>query len=246
MTSPGTARPRLRLPVPSWVRALGIVLVAAEFVGWTTRVGALPPAVAQPLSMDAPWSVPRTLVAAVFLAASSAAAFGAQRLSGRRTWWTAIAVITVAIALVKANNTLHRRAVEAVDGYANPLRSLLVLGGLAVAVIVWLYWLSRSERRDRRRVLLWLGLYAFAAVGVSTLSAVAQTTFGYPSVLTATAVLIEESSEALSAVGVLFAVLVGVAPRLVLPRDWALSRPSDTDSPSADVWRPTRQARRAQ
>jgi hypothetical protein len=42
-----------------------------------------------------------------------------------------------------------------------------------------------------------------------------------------TATFLEESGEALAGVAVLVAVLVGVAPRLVLPADWALRRTAD-------------------
>jgi hypothetical protein len=42
-----------------------------------------------------------------------------------------------------------------------------------------------------------------------------------------TATYLEESGEALAGVAVLVAVLVGVAPRLVLPASWVLRRNSD-------------------
>ena len=44
---------------------------------------------------------------------------------------------------------------------------------------------------------------------------------------TATPTFLEESGEALGAVVFLVAVLVGVAPRLVLPADWVLRRTAD-------------------
>jgi hypothetical protein len=47
---------------------------------------------------------------------------------------------------------------------------------------------------------------------------------------TATATFLEESGEALSAVAFLVAVLVGVAPRLVLPAEWALRRDVDAQT----------------
>ena len=42
-----------------------------------------------------------------------------------------------------------------------------------------------------------------------------------------TATYLEESGEALAGVAVLVAVLVGVAPRLVLPASWVLRREDD-------------------
>ncbi len=42
-----------------------------------------------------------------------------------------------------------------------------------------------------------------------------------------TATYLEESGEALAGVAVLVAVLVGVAPRLVLPASWVLRRAED-------------------
>jgi hypothetical protein len=52
-----------------------------------------------------------------------------------------------------------------------------------------------------------------ASVGLSALSSVAGSWY-------ATATFVEESGEALAGVAVLMAVLVGVAPRLVLPAAW--------------------------
>ena len=45
-----------------------------------------------------------------------------------------------------------------------------------------------------------------------------------------TATYLEESGEALAGVAVLVAVLVGVAPRLVLPASWVLRRQADAES----------------
>src|SRR4028118_1990068 len=77
---------------------------------------------------------------------------------------------------------------------------------------------GRAGRRAGRRVLTALGLYAVAAVG---LSAVPGLVGGQWAVM---ATFVEESGEALGAVAVLVSVLVGVAPRLVLPAAWLPSR----------------------
>ena len=60
-----------------------------------------------------------------------------------------------------------------------------------------------------------LALYAGASVGLSAVSTVVPSGWG------ATATYLEESGEALAAVAFLMGVLVGVAPRLVLPAAWA-------------------------
>jgi len=48
-----------------------------------------------------------------------------------------------------------------------------------------------------------------------------------PSSWSVTATFVEESGEALAGVAFLIAVLVGVAPRLVLPATWPLRRTAD-------------------
>jgi hypothetical protein len=60
-------------------------------------------------------------------------------------------------------------------------------------------------------------------VGLSTVSTVATGQWA------ATATYLEESGEALAGVAVLVAVLVGVAPRLVLPTSWVLRREEDAE-----------------
>jgi hypothetical protein len=205
--------------------ALAAVGVALEFVGFLTRVTGAPPVVARPLAMDALFSVPRLFVTALFVAAAVAAARGARRLPGRRTWWTAVAAIAAGIAAVKFSGDLHHRFFRTVGGHDHPVRALLVSAVLAGAVLGWLGWLSRHERRDRRRVLWGLGLYAGAAVGLSSVSAAAGRSWALG------ATLVEESGEVLAAVAFLVAVLAGVAPRLVLPADWPLRRATDAHTP---------------
>jgi hypothetical protein len=71
-----------------------------------------------------------------------------------------------------------------------------------------------------------LGLYAVAAVGLSAVSGFVGAHSG-SFALTAAATYVEESGEALSGVAFFLAVLVGVAPRLVLPAAWPLRREDD-------------------
>jgi hypothetical protein len=207
--------------VPRIAVVLAAVGVGLEAVGLLTRLTGAPPVVARPLAMDAMFSVPRLFVTVLFAVAAVAAARGARRLPGRRTWWTAVAAIAAGIAAVKFSGDLHHRFFRAIGGHDHPVRALLASALLAGAVLGWLGWLSRHERRDRRRVLSGLGLYAVAAVGLSSVSAVVGPPWG------AGATFVEESGEVLGAVAFLVAVLVGAAPRLVLPADRPLRRAAD-------------------
>jgi hypothetical protein len=210
--------------VPVAAVALAALAVTLEFIGYLTRVTGAPRAIAQPLSMDAPFSVARMFVTALFAATALAAALGAGRQPGRRTWWTAVAAVAAGIATVKAGGDVHARVLHALAG-ADPVRGLLVSVPMALAAAGWLWWLSRHERRDRRRVLSCLAGYAGASVGLSFVSSVTGQLWG--SFAAATATFVEESGEALAGVAFLVAVVLGVAPRLVLPASWGLRREAD-------------------
>jgi hypothetical protein len=209
---------------------MAVVALALELLGYVVRVADVPREIARPLSMELPYSVPRLYVAALFAAAAVAAALGAGRIPGRRTWWTAVAVLGAGIASVKAGSQVHKVFLEQLGVYERPLLALLVSAPFAVGALGWLWWLSRNERRDRRRMLLSLTGFAFASVVLSAVSSAAEVRWGHGSLLSATTALVEESGEALSAVAFLFAVLVGVAPRLVLPADWVLRRSADAET----------------
>ncbi|MGY5882454.1 hypothetical protein [Modestobacter lacusdianchii] len=214
------------------------IAIALELVGYLTRVGGASPSVARTLSMDAPFSLARLFVAGLFAAAAVAAGLGAGRMPGRRTWWTAVAVIAAGIATVKAGGDVHVTFVRAVAG-SDALRGLLISAPIALAAVGWLWWLSRHERRDRRRVLSCLGGYAFASVGLSAVSTVAAQQWGARGAAAAT--FVEESGEALAGVAFLVAVLVGVAPRLVLPAGWT-RRADDAHSLELPAVQPGRAA----
>jgi hypothetical protein len=220
-----TSRPkRRRVPLPPIGVALAGLAVALEFVGYILRLsGARGPA-ARALSMDAPLSAPRMYITALFAAAAVAALSAGARISGRRTWWTAVGVVAAGVAFVKAGGTVHEVALNRLGQAISPLGAQVVSVVLAVVVVGLLWYLARRERRDRLRVLGSLALYAFAAVGLSAVSG-AVGSAGLRWVAAAT--FVEESGEALGAVVFLVAVLIGVAPRLVLPADWALRRTAD-------------------
>jgi hypothetical protein len=224
INSQADRRARRRVPVPRAAVVLAGVAVTLEFVGYVLRVSGAPHAIAHPLSMDAPFSLARMFVATLFATAAVAALLGSRRIPGRRTWWAAVAALAAGVATVKAGGDVHVRFMHAVAA-GNPVRGLLISAPIALAAVGWLWWLSRNERRDRRRILTCLGAYAFASVGLSFISSVAAQTWG--STAGATATFFEESGEALSGVAFLFAVLLGVAPRLVLADTWPLRRSAD-------------------
>jgi hypothetical protein len=215
---------RRAIPLPPVGVALAATAVALETCGFVLRRNGVTGPTADLLSMDAPFSLPRLFVALLFATAAFAAVVAAGRLPRRRAWWLAVAVVAGGIASVKAGGTVHSDVIGALDG-ALGARAAVLLSVLAAAVVVAVLWtFTRTERRDRRRVLGTLGCYAIASVGMSAISAVA------PGSWAVTATFVEESAEALAGVAFLMAVLVGVAPRLVLPVEWALRRTADAQT----------------
>jgi hypothetical protein len=220
---PATARRRV-IPLPPVGVGLAGTAVALETCGFVVRLTGTTGSAAQLLSMDAPGSLPRLYVAFLFAAAALASVVAAARMSGRRAWWLAVALVAGGIASVKAGGTVHAEAIHALNVAVGTRAAVLlsVLG--AVVVVAGLWTFTRTERRDRRRVLGTLGLYAVASVGLSAVSAMA------PAGWAVTATYVEESAEALAGIAFLMAVLVGVAPRLVLPAAWPLRRTADAQT----------------
>ena len=224
----GTIGARVRrraIPLPPLGIALVATAVALETIGYVTRLAGSEGPTARLLSMDAPFSLPRMFVAALFAAAALAAVAGAGSIPGRRTWWLAVGLVGGVIAAVKAGSTVHAEALRGLSDAIGGASAVAVSAGVAAVVVGALWFLSRTERRDRRRVLTVLALYAGAAVGLSALSSLAGAAYG--STWGAAATFLEESGEALAAVAFLMAVLAGVAPRLVLPATWPLRRTVD-------------------
>jgi hypothetical protein len=218
---------RRAIPVPPTGIALFAVAVVLETIGYVVRLTGATGATARLLSMDAPFSVPRMFVAALFAVAALAAVAGAGSLPGRRAWWLAVGVVAAGIATVKAGSTVHSDALAALSDALGTGGALLASLALAAAVGGGLWILSRNERRDRRRVLGVLGFYVGASVGLSAVSAAVAGSAGGAGTWAATAIFLEESGEALAGVAFLLAVLAGVAPRLVLPTTWPLRRSAD-------------------
>jgi hypothetical protein len=226
---------RRAVPLPPVGVGLAALAVSLEAAGYAMRLTGQGGELGRLLSMDAPFSLPRMFVALVFAAGAVAAVAGAGSLPGRRVWWLGVGLVGGGIAVVKAGGTVHADAMSALAGALGTRATVLVSVLAASAVVAALWFLSRTERRDRRRVLGTLAGYAAASVGLSALST------SVPAAWYATATFVEESGEALAGVAFLVAVLVGVAPRLVLPADWALRRRLDAqtlDLPDALPGRP--------
>jgi multisubunit Na+/H+ antiporter MnhC subunit len=219
---------RRRIPVPPLAMALLLTGVVLEAVGFVVRTSGHE-RTARLWSMDASLSVPRMFVVGLFVVAALAALAGAIRGTGRRPWWIAVAVVSLVIAEVKAGGTVHTDALASLGLRGRPLLATAVSAVAVGVVLAALWWLSRDERRDRRRMLIALGLYAAAAVGLSGVTSLIVRAGG-STYWTAAATFVEETGEAFGAVAVLTAVLVGVAPRLVLPADWLLRRQADAET----------------
>jgi hypothetical protein len=234
VTPTGVHAARRRLPAPPLALLLAGTGLALETVGFVLRaVGDDRTGNARLLSMDAPMSVPRMFVAALFLVAALAAFAGAVQATDRRTWWIAIGVVAALVAEVKGGGTVHVRALEALGVTDHPVIAFAGSAVIVGAVLASLFWVARTERRDRRRVLLAVAFYGLAAGGLSSVSTAVAQAFGSTSVWAAASTYVEESAEVVGAVAVLVAVLVGVAPRLVLPADWALRRTADAQTVDA-------------
>jgi hypothetical protein len=229
----GVGTRRRAVPLPPIGIALAALAVALETVGFVVRLRGDSGPVARALSMDAAYSVPRTFVAVLFAVAAIAAVAGASRLPGRRTWWLGVGLVSGLIATVKFGSTVHVNALDALTDALGNAGALAVSVATASVAIGALWFLSRTERRDRRRVLGVLALYAGASVVLSAVSSVAASTLT-ANVATA-ATYLEESGEALAGVAFLMAVLIGVAPRLVLPAEWAVRRAADAETLDAPV-----------
>jgi hypothetical protein len=225
---PVTARTRRRtVPLPAFGVALVVTALALETTGYVVQLTGSTGTTAQVLSMDRPLSLPRMFVAMLFAAAATAAVAGVGRMPGRRAWWLAVGAVAGGIAAVKAGSNVHSEALHLLNGAVGEVAAVLLSALAAVAVLGGLWILSRTERRDRRRVLGVLALYAGASVGLSAVSSLAGDLYGSVSTWAVGATFLEELGEALAGVAFLMAVLVGVAPRIALPARWALRRRAD-------------------
>jgi hypothetical protein len=169
-------------------------------------------------------------VAGLFATAAFAAVTAAGVHPGRRTWWLTVALVAGGVAVVKAGSTVHSSALAATSDAIGAGPALALSVALAAAVVGVLWFLSRHERRDRRRVIGALSFYAVAVVGLSAVSSAVAGSVGSASPWAAAATFVEESGEGLAGVAYLMAVLIGAAPRLVLPAAWGLRRAADAQT----------------
>jgi len=226
--APASVRARRRaVPLPTIGVALAAAAVGLETTGLVVRLDDGIGREASLLSMDAPFSLPRMFVALTFAAGAVLAVAGAGGIPGRRTWWLGVGLVGAGIAGIKAGSTVHAQALAALSRVVGSTVATVLSVLLAAAVIGVMAMASRTERRDRRRILGVLALYATAAVGLSAVSSAVAEALGAGSSWAAGATYLEESGEALAGVAFLFAVALGVAPRLVLPARWALRREAD-------------------
>jgi hypothetical protein len=224
---PPVRQRRRAVPLPSIGVALAAAVVAVETAAYVVRLTGTSGAWADLLATDAPLSLPRLFVASLFAVAALAAVAGARVIPGRRTWWLAVGVVAAGIAVIHAVSTVHADAFGALHRAIGAPAAVLVSGLVAGGVIGALALLSRSERRDRRRILGVLALYSGGAVGLAGLTSLTTQTYGAQSSLAAAAAFLQGAGASLAGVAFLMAVLVGVAPRLVLPARWALRRQVD-------------------
>jgi hypothetical protein len=217
----GTSPRRRAVPLPPVGIALAATAVSLETCALVLHLTGATGPTARLLSMDAPFALPRVFVALLFAAAAIAAVGAAARLPSRRTWWLAVAAVAGGITIIKADGNVQADALRALEAALGGTGAVLVGVLAAGAVLGGLWFLTRTERRDRRRVLGSLFFFAFASVCLEPIFG------GVPVGFAATTTYVEECAEALAAVAFLMAVLGGVAPRLVLPASWALRRAAD-------------------
>jgi len=220
------ARPRTRrraLPLPPVAIGLLAATLGVQTVGLVLQSRGATGTTAELLALSGPTSLPRLLVASLLAVAAGMALAGAARLRERRAWWSGFALVAGTMAAAKFSNPTHVIDYARLSHVVGPSGAAL-LAVLAVAVVTGGLWLaSRSDQRDRRRVLGALGLYAAAALGIAG----ASTLVGGQGRWALALMYVEEAGQAVGSVALLVAVLAGVAPRLVLPAEWALRRAAD-------------------
>jgi hypothetical protein len=127
--------PSRRIPLSPVGVALAATAVLLETAGYVGRLTGATGPVSRVLSMDAPYSAPRTFVSALFAVAAVAAVAGGVRAPGRRTWWLAVGLVCAGIAVVKAGGTVHVDAAAALSAAIGQTGAVVVSVVLAAAVL---------------------------------------------------------------------------------------------------------------
>lgn len=96
----------------------------------------------------------------------------------RRTWWLAVGHVAGTIAAVKAGSTVHAEVLGQLEDAAGAAMGLVMPAAAALAFPGALWFLSRTERPDRRPVLGVFALYAAASAGLSAVSSGTAGAFG--------------------------------------------------------------------
>lgn len=203
MAPPPSPWPRLR--ESWWVFALAGVALALFALALVENVrcglgrcsGSL---VERLLSLDALGGLPRLYTSALFAAVAGLGWLARSRSAGRtRLWWTVVAGIGAALAVAK---------LVSVHSSAKGLSALATLAVGVVLTVVALAVLTVTGRRwgvaAARPVVLALGVYAAAALGLDAVTALLVALQDGVGVLTrAAATFAEELGEALAALFVL-------------------------------------------
>jgi hypothetical protein len=207
------------------VAIFAVALVVAVRCGWSHCGGSV---VARLLDLDAVGGLPRLYTSGLFVAVAALAWVARRRSAGhRRMWWTAVSAIGGALAVAKLVS-VHSRSED-----VSPVATLV--GGVVVTVLA-LGALAVSGRRwgigSARPVVLALGLYAAAALGLDAVTGVLVAVQESTGALTRAATTFgEELGEAITALFVLVTVRwqlpadpAGAAVRDVLRRSGSSTR----------------------
>ena len=199
MTADLSRWPRLR--DAWWVYALAGAAVVLFPVGLVVRVrcaldGCTRSGLSLLFDLDAVGGLPRLFTTGLFAAACALAWWAARQCAGgARTWWTAVSVIGAALALAKLGSA--HSAAKTVSPVATFLGSALLSGvALVVLTVVGRRWGVPATRS----VVLALGAYAAAAVGLDAVTGAVEAAQTHAGALSgATASFVEELGEAITA-----------------------------------------------
>ena len=228
------------LRVSWWVYALACTAVVLFPVGLVVRVrcglGRCNGSMLQHLfDLDSVGGLPRLFTTGLFAAVAALAWWAARQCAGdRRTWWTAVSGVGAVLALAKLVSA------HSVAKSSAPVATLLVSVLLAGVALVTLTVAGRRWNVPATRpVVIALGVYAAAALGLDAITAAAVAAQSHVGALTAaTSTFIEESGEAATALLLLVTVRWHLPARSggVAPAEAVLQN-SDTASnaPEAEI-----------
>jgi hypothetical protein len=187
----------------------GLVFSIGFVVELRCAVGACPdPVIRRLFRLDAVGALPRLFTTGLFLALAVLAALAAARSSGLvRRWWSGVVAGGAALTVAKALSS--HSALERDEGWFVTLLGAVV----ATSIGLWaLWWAGRAwSVPGATPIVLALGLYAAAAIGLDQVTA-AVAELRHHWVALAVATFVEEGGEAVTAL-VLLVVVSGWVPR---------------------------------